>query len=72
MEQLYRHLIEMVGENPDREGLLKTPARAARAFQFLTKGYQEDIDKLVNNALFESDIREMVVVKNIELYSMCE
>jgi GTP cyclohydrolase I len=72
MEQLYRHLLEMVGEDPNREGLVKTPARAAKAFQFLTKGYKEDIDKLINNAIFESDIQEMVVVKNIELYSMCE
>ncbi|MBN1213474.1 MAG: GTP cyclohydrolase I FolE [candidate division Zixibacteria bacterium] len=72
MEQLYRHLIEMVGENPDREGLARTPYRAAKAFQFLMKGYQEDIPKLINNALFESDTKEMVIVKNIELYSMCE
>jgi GTP cyclohydrolase I len=72
IEELYRHLLEMIGENPDREGLRDTPGRAARAFQFLTKGYQEDIPKLINKALFKSDTKEMVIVKNIELYSMCE
>jgi len=72
MEQLYRHLIEMVGENPDREGLARTPLRATKAFQYLTKGYKEDIHQLINNALFKTDNQEMVIVKNIELYSMCE
>jgi GTP cyclohydrolase I len=72
MEELYRNLLLSVGENPDRDGLRKTPERAARAFQFLTKGYQEDIAALINNAMFESDTTEMVIVKNIELYSMCE
>jgi GTP cyclohydrolase I len=72
MAELYRHLIASVGENPDREGLQKTPERAAKAFQFLTKGYHEDISAIINNALFSSDTTEMVVVKNIELYSMCE
>jgi len=72
MEELYCHLIRSIGEDPTRDGLKNTPGRAARAFQFLTKGYREDIDKLINNALFDSDTSEMVVVKNIELYSMCE
>ena len=72
MEELYRHLLTMVGENPDREGLAKTPLRAAKAFQFLTKGYQEDIDALVNRALFHTDNKEMVVVRDIEMYSMCD
>jgi len=72
MQDLYRNLLISIGENPDREGLAKTPERAAKAFQFLTKGYQQDISALVNNALFESDTRELIVVKNIELYSMCE
>jgi GTP cyclohydrolase I len=72
MQELYRHLIEMVGENPDREGLERTPERAAKAFQFLTKGYKEDIHQLINRALFESDTSELVVVKDIELYSLCE
>lgn len=72
MDELYRMLLLSIGEDPDRDGLRSTPKRAARAFQFLTKGYKEDINKLINNALFESDNKEMVVVKNIELYSMCE
>jgi len=72
MEELYRHLLVLIGENPDREGLRDTPGRSARAFRFLTKGYREDISELINKALFKSDTREMVVVKNIELYSMCE
>ncbi len=72
MQELYRHLLVSVGEDPDREGLRKTPERAAKAFRFLTKGYKEDIPSLINDALFESDTRELIVVKNIELYSMCE
>jgi len=72
MEDLYRELMVSIGEDPTREGLVNTPKRAARAFEFLTKGYKEDIDLLINNALFESDSSEMVVVRNIELYSICE
>lgn len=72
MEDLYRELLSRIGENPDREGLRDTPRRAARAFEFLTKGYKEDLDALINNALFEADTKEMVVVRNIELYSICE
>lgn len=72
LEELYRHLLEKIGEDPDREGLRDTPGRAARAMQFLTRGYRENIDELINNALFESDVSELVVVKNIELYSLCE
>jgi GTP cyclohydrolase I len=72
LEELYHNMLSSIGENPDREGLKKTPVRAARAFEFLMKGYKEDIGAIVNNALFESDTRELVVVKNIELYSMCE
>lgn len=69
---LYRQLIESIGEDPSREGLLKTPERAAKAFQFLTKGYGEELDTLVNDATFESSSDEMIIVKNIELYSLCE
>ena len=72
LESLYKRLLEGIGEDVNREGLRDTPRRAAKAFQFLTKGYNEDIDKLVNNALFEADTQEIVLVKNIELYSMCE
>lgn len=68
----FRAVIEGLGEDPDREGLQDTPMRAAKAMQFLTHGYHQDLDELVNNAVFESTMDEMVVVQDIELYSMCE
>lgn len=68
----YRAIIDGLGEDPDREGLQDTPLRAAKAMQFLTHGYQQDLDDLVNGAVFESAMDEMVVVQDIELYSMCE
>lgn len=68
----YRAIIEQLGENPEREGLRDTPKRAAKAMEFLTKGYHEDINDIVNNAVFESNSDQMVLVKDIELYSMCE
>ena len=68
----YSSLLENIGENPKREGLLKTPERAAKALQYLTQGYDQDIEAIINNALFDSDISEMVIVKDIELYSLCE
>lgn len=67
-----RTLLGEVGEDPEREGLQKTPARVARSFRFLTSGYQQDIDKLVNGALYEVAYDEMVIVKDIEIFSMCE
>lgn len=72
MEEIFASLIEEIGENPKREGLLKTPHRAAKAFRFLTQGYEQDIHKITNGAIFTSDAHDMVVVKNIELYSLCE
>src|SRR5256714_7054611 len=72
MEQSFRNLLESVGEDPERQGLLRTPHRAARAFDFLTAGYRQSLDVLVNNAIFDSEASEIVLVKNIELYSMCE
>lgn len=72
MEEHWKAIIEAVGEDPNREGLLKTPERAAKAFEFLTRGYRQDVDELVNKAIFTSDTDEMVIVRNIELYSMCE
>lgn len=68
----YAEIIESVGEDKNREGLLKTPERAAKAIQFLTQGYQQDADQILRSALFKEDYNEMVVVKDIELYSMCE
>lgn len=72
MEQAYTTIIKSIGENPSRDGLRDTPLRAAKAMQFLTRGYHQDIDTVINNAMFESDSEEMVIVKDIELYSMCE
>lgn len=70
--QHYRHIISGLGENPEREGLRDTPLRAAKAMQFLTKGYEESLEGIINGAVFESQTDEMVLVKDIELYSMCE
>src|SRR4028118_1828658 len=70
--QNYRENLSLIGENPDREGLLKTPERIAKAMQFITQGYQQDAFAILNSAKFHEDVSEMIVVKNIELYSMCE
>jgi GTP cyclohydrolase I len=72
MHEHFRAIIEAVGENPDREGLRRTPERAAKAMEFLTQGYQQDINVIVNEAVFESTNNEMVIVRDIELYSLCE
>jgi GTP cyclohydrolase I len=68
----YRKIIGQLGEDPDREGLLKTPERMAKAMQFITQGYQQDAVAILNAARFEEHVSEMVIVKDIELYSMCE
>ena len=72
MRDAFEKIITAVGEDVNREGLLKTPDRAAKAFEFLTQGYHQDINTVVNDALFTSENREMVLVRDIELYSMCE
>ena len=72
LSDLYSKVITELGEDINREGLLDTPQRAAKAMQFLTSGYQQSLDEIVNNAVFESDNDEMVVVSDIEMYSMCE
>ena len=72
MEQYYKNLLKYIGEDVNREGLRETPKRAAKAFEYLTKGYKENLDTIVNNAIFESDNDEMIIVKDIELYSLCE
>jgi GTP cyclohydrolase I len=72
MEESFLQLLEAIGEDPTREGLLRTPTRAARAFEFLTNGYRQSLEEVVNGAIFASDASEIVLVKDIELYSMCE
>ena len=72
MEQAYASLITAIGDDLNRAGLVDTPKRAAKAFQFLCKGYNDDLNTIVNNAVFPSDNDEMVIVKDIELYSLCE
>ncbi len=68
----YKETITLLGEDPEREGLLKTPERMAKAMQVLTQGYQQDAKAILNSAKFHERVREMVIVKDIELYSMCE
>ena len=72
MENLIRELLVKIGENPDREGLQKTPFRVARMWEFLSQGYQEDVEATINGAIFETAANHMVIVKDIELYSLCE
>ncbi|RKP13379.1 hypothetical protein BJ684DRAFT_20128 [Piptocephalis cylindrospora] len=67
-----RTILECVGENPDREGLVRTPARYAEALMFFTKGYEENIRDIINEAVFDEDHDEMVIVKNIDVFSLCE
>jgi GTP cyclohydrolase I len=72
MKDAYEKIIADIGEDLTRPGLIGTPERAAKAMQFLTRGYQQNIDEIVNGALFPTTSNEMVIVKNIELYSLCE
>jgi GTP cyclohydrolase I len=68
----YREALSLLGEDPDREGLLKTPERLAKAMQYNTQGYQMDASAILNSAKFHEEVNEMIIVKDIELYSMCE
>lgn len=70
--QNYRESIKLLGEDPEREGLIKTPERIAKAMQYITQGYQQDAKAILNSAKFHEDVSEMIVVKDIEIYSMCE
>ena len=72
MQDAFKKILIDIGEDPEREGLVDTPKRAAKAMSFLTHGYGQTLDDIVNKALFESDTNEMVIVQDIELYSMCE
>ena len=72
MEEQIRHILKAIGEDPDREGLLKTPQRVAQALSFLTRGYDMDPAKVINDALYTEDYEEMIVQKDIDFYSLCE
>ena len=72
VKDLVKTLLAEIGEDPEREGLLSTPIRVAKAYEFLTRGYQQDIDEVLNGAIFNEKYDEMVLVKNIDFYSMCE
>jgi GTP cyclohydrolase I len=72
MEEEIRHILKVLGEDPDREGLAKTPHRVAQALTFLTQGYRQDPAQVINDALFTEDYEEMIVQKDIDFYSLCE
>lgn len=72
MEQYFSKIIEAIGEDTSREGLIDTPKRAAKAFKYLNNGYEKNLDEVLNGAIFEADTEDMVIVKDIELYSLCE
>ncbi|MGR9074109.1 MAG: GTP cyclohydrolase I FolE [Gammaproteobacteria bacterium] len=72
MEKYFAGIIESIGEDLDREGLIDTPKRAAKAFKFLNNGYQKTLAEVLNDAIFEADTEDMVIIKDIELYSLCE
>ena len=72
MQELIKNMLIKIGEDPEREGLKKTPARAEAAWKFITQGYSQNVDDIINNAVFTEQYDEMVVVKDIEFYSMCE
>lgn len=72
MEELIREILLQVGEDPEREGLLKTPHRASEALRFLTRGYKEDVATILNGAIFEEPMDDMIIVRDVEFYSLCE
>ena len=72
LEELFTDLLKNLGEDPSRQGLVRTPSRAAKAMQFLTRGYHQNVDTILNKAIFDENYDEMVIVKDIEFYSLCE
>ena len=72
IEKLIKELLIQIGEDPDREGILRTPKRVAKAWEFLAKGYNQNLDNIINNAVFAEDYDEMVTIKDIDFFSLCE
>ena len=72
LKESYKNVLSLLGEDPEREGLIKTPERLAKAMQYLTQGYYQDAHTIINSAKFHEPVSEMIVVKDIEIYSMCE
>jgi GTP cyclohydrolase I len=72
LTKIYHDLLDAIGEDSTRQGLVKTPSRAARAMEFLTQGYRQSVEEIINDAIFDSAASEIILVKDIELYSMCE
>ena len=72
IEDLTHELLKHIGENPSREGLLRTPSRVAKAWEFFSKGYKEDLNKVINYAIFNEKAKDMVIVQNVEFFSLCE
>ena len=72
MQQQIKDILIEIGEDPEREGLVKTPERVEKAWQFLMRGYNQDLEKVINGAVFEAESDDMIIVRNIEFFSMCE
>ena len=72
IEVLTKQLLKEIGEDPNREGLLKTPSRVSKAWSFFSKGYKQDLNRIINDAIFEEDAKDMVIVRDIEFFSLCE
>ena len=72
LEQLTRNLLKEIGENPDREGLMRTPSRVAKSWEFFSRGYNQNLEEIINNAIFEEDAKDMVIVRDVEFFSLCE
>ena len=72
IKNLTKQLLEEIGEDPSRQGLLKTPSRVSKAWSFFSRGYNQDLDKIINNAVFNEDATDMVVVRDVEFFSLCE
>ena len=72
LEKITRNLLKEIGENPDREGLLKTPYRVAKTWKLFSKGYNQNLEGIINNAIFEEDAKDMIIVRDVEFFSLCE